>query len=516
MGQRINEAEDANNAGQLPVMLVTLTLRDGHALRVATQAIRVATATDLDGPYDYLPLVAGVSEFDEELNPFALDGAAMMTQARIDVTTTDDLALAQGDWYAVTASTVEIAILWQKQAWEHRVVLLGGGRIQSIQFGVVGQPTTFSVEAAPPATSANICDDSRDLGSDFPSPQDNTPADLTALDGMGYPRVIGDPDSVPGFKIGASGGNNRLLLCDELASLTAVTVYEDGVSIGTMTPVRGTATSGGYAYLTHATRFSATDGAWTWKAANGGVHASNNQMAAALNADGLIRYLLTESGLLIDWRRMERTLQLLRGWRLGIYRDKQAAAIDIVRDIAKVLPLIEVPGGDGLWFAFADPHRAPIEADLTVGQEIIGRVGRMETTDLDEIRNQFSIAHSYEAFSGEYQEITTLDSDTSALCALSQQLYGLRADDAMESKAIWESVTGRRCLMARADRLCLPRRRNVYQLAPDAYWLMAGMVVRVTDADLGITSQRAAITSVSRSMMPFQAAFEFVDRTAVS
>lgn len=516
MAMRLPDAETVIARGGLPAMLCTITLPDGRRLRFADQPITVATRTSEDGPYQYLPLLSGVSDFDEEVDPFGLDASSVLTQARVSIATTDDLAAMQGDWYAVTAATAEVALIWSGQLWHERITILAGARTQSVAFGVVGEVTTFSLEAGPAPTSADVGDDSRDIGADFPAPLlDTALGTMTDLAGSAYPIVIGTPSSVPAFKMGAVAGMNRLILCGHhLPDLSSVTVYVDGVSVGGFTPANATATSGDYAYVSSAVQFTAATGAYTWNAAHGGIAAADDANKPALGADGVLRYLLVASGLTIDWRRMLPTLAFLREWPFGIVADKQASAVSIIRDrLLDVLPLIEINGADGLWFLYAEPHRAPVEAQLFAGVQLVGRVGAMETTDIEQVRNSFSISFDFEAFSGDYLSTVTLDATNSALCYLSKQLYCVSAEDVIETAAFSDATSAMMSLRARASRAALPRRKLVYDLSPDSYWLAAGMVVEITDAAFGIASHRAAITKMSRSGFPFRATFELLDRT---
>jgi hypothetical protein len=166
-----------------------------------------------------------------------------------------------------------------------------------------------------------------------------------------------------------------------------------------------------------------------------------------------------------------------------------------------------------LWWAYCDPHRVPIEFDLTLGQELIGRVGRMTVSDLESVRNAFVMNFGHEAFADEIVSTVRLDDANSAICALSQQLYGVRAEDPEDNDDVWDAATGLRILGAKASRLALPRRALVYQAAPDAYWLRAGMVGFVTDPGYGITQRRAVITSLNRSLFPFEVTLKLIDRT---
>lgn len=523
-------ADAAIARGEGPIWLCTLTLPDGRSIRVATEPVHVEPSyLGTDGPYSYDPFLAGVSDFAEELDYFGLEGSASLTQASVDIITTEDLASLQGDWYAVTASVLELALIWPGEAWEDRHVILGGGRIQSVEFGLVGEPTTFSVESGPVPTSANIGDDELDLGTDWPDTlSDTAAASMTSVVGSKYQWVYGDPESVPAYKVGNVGGANRLILAGHkfprsgASYQVLVTEYNDDIP-GTATAYTltngtlPTSTTEPYAYTTHATNFASADGSYTYSARYGGIGSALNPTVPALGAGEVLRKLLFDTGLPVDWRRMAPCLEQLGGWRVGFYLDSETSAIDVIREhLTPILPIIEVNSGDGLWFAFGAPERAPVEATLTLGQELIGRVSRMSTTDLESVRNSFTLNFWLDAATGEHLETATLGPDDSALCYLSQQLYGVREDDVQESSCIWDLVTARRVLAHRAARFALPRRIIEYQASPDAYWLEAGMVVLVTDPDYGIDEHRAVVTAIDRGATPAILRLELVDRTATS
>lgn len=518
--------------GVPPVVLCTLTLPDGRAIRVATRPVEVDPSfLGRDGPYAYHPFLAGVSDFEEELDYFAMAGSAALSQATVDIVTDEDLAALQGDWYAVTAGTMELALFWEGMAWEERVVILGGARIQNIEFGVLGQVTSFSVEAGPVPTSANVGDDTRDLGVDWPDPLlDNGGIDeMSSVVGSKYQWVYGDPESVLSYKVGNVGGNNRCVIAGHKFARTGasyqirVTEYDDDgnvvitanytVSNGT-TPVLGDP----YAYVESATEFASgvSKGAYTYSAVYGGIASAIDVTAPALGAREILRRLLVDTGLPIDWRRMEPALASLGGWRIGFYADKECSAIDTIRDLLTVLPLLEVNSGSGLWFAFSAPDLAPIEAHLILGQELLGRTTRMATTDLEQVVNSFTLNYWRSAATLQFEQSVSLGAEGSALCALSQQLYGVREADVQEAVCIWDEPTALRVLHHKATRFALPRRVLEYQASPDLYWLEAGMVILLTDPDYGIDAHRGVVSVVSRSSNPMTIKIELVDRTATS
>lgn len=516
---RTAAADLAAESGEEPIWLCSLRLPDGREYRVSSAAIAVNVRNPgYETVYQYDPFLAGMDEFIEELDVFNLEGIGALTSARIEIVTADNLAALQGDWHAVTAASCEISLIWDGQDYEDRIVVLAGGTVQNVEWGIVGEASRFSIESTPPRSSANVGDDTRDLGAEWPAPLlDGAAAEMSDLTGSKHVWVFGNPDSVPAYKLGAVGGNNRLELSGHrLADLSGVTVYQDGVSVGSFTPAVSTVNGVEYTYVQHATQFASANGAYTWKASNGGIASANSGTVPALGADGVLRKLLAMSQLKVDWRRMEPTFQRLAGWRCGFYTDEQATAIDIIHDsILPYFPLVEMNGGDGIWYEYADPQTAEIEADLILGQSLVSRLGAMASSDLENIANGFTIRYGRNEATNEYAGTVALTEGNSALCYYSRQLYGVREADVIDAPCIWTADEAMRVLLHHASRRCLPRRILTYQPAPELYWLRGGMSVTLTDDDYAISGHRGVITSVRRSGSP-QIKIELVDRTPTS
>jgi hypothetical protein len=526
--ERNASAEAALLAGTPPTWLFTLTLRDGRVIRAATAPISVPTYDAADGPYQYADTLAGVSDFDDELDPFSLDGRGQFTQARVVVTTTDDLAALASDFYAPFAGRAELALVWPGQAWEDRVVMLSAGIMQSVELGYTGEASTFSIESSVTA-GQTIGDDARDVGVDFPSPlYDIVPEELSDLSGAKYQIIIGICDNVPGYKIGTDGaGNNRLLIAGhKFADTGAVSVYEDGVSLGLFAVTNATTTGGEpIAYLASATRFGAADGAYTFKSRLGGIAAADDANAPALYADGVLRYLLTATGLPVDWQACGPALRHLSGWKIGVWLDQEAGALDVIRDrLVPYLPIVEMHSGSGLWYAYSDPLFIVPEAELVAGVNLIGRVGRMESSDIAEVRNKFTINFDYDAFADTYAQTLTLDASNSTLCMVSRDALanipagddGVRADDPIDSKETNDSATAMLILQARARRLAIPRRILTYLASPDLYTLPAGAGVWLTDDAWGLDRARGVIVKRRAGRQEFLVTIALIGGTAIS
>ncbi|HEX4935726.1 MAG TPA: hypothetical protein VFV33_21245, partial [Gemmatimonadaceae bacterium] len=322
---------------------------------------------------------------------------------------------------------------------------------------------------------------------------------------------------------GAAGGvTNRLVLAGHWFGRSGasyqITVYEDGVDVGGgHTVVNDTVNGSEYAYVASGTEYAVADGAYTYAPTYGGMVSATDITGSALSAADVLEKLLRLSGVRVDWRRMEPALTRLASWEIGVYGDEPAECLEIIRDaIVPFAPLVEINGGEGLWYAYVDPLNDPIEADLVLGPHLIDIVGRVETSDVDAVRNEFSISYAYDPFSGEYQKSLTLGPDNSTICYLSDQLYGAAADDPITCDYTGDDATAMRILQHRASRLALPRRVVTYHAAADLYWLRAGMKVRITDIPRGFDAQEAVITRISRGMRPLRLRLECIDRSPFS
>lgn len=506
-------ADLAVGTGAPLLWLVSLTLPSGAIRRLSSQPVTLTARGPNGGTFGFEPGLDALEAFKSGIDMMGTAGTTgTLTQATIRFTVTDDLAELQANHHEMGACTVEIALGYDGDDWEDREVLLGGATVQGVEFGYVGEQTAISVELGPEPTSALIGDDARDVGTDWPDTlRDIAVADMASVVGQKYQWVLGGPLSVPGIKVGASGGTNRLILCGHnLAVLTAVTIYEDGVSQGTLTPANATLSTGDYAYVTSATEFSASSGAYTWSAVTGGV-AALDRPGAALTASSVLYWLLYNSGLRIDWATTQSALDGLRSWPIGIYLDQEAAMVDVVRDhLAAWLPIVEAPTADGTAFVYADPYEARSQGLLTMGQEILGRAGPMKTTDLDAIRNSFTLNYKPNAFSGVYDGTVTLDADDSQVCAVSVGWYGERPEEAMDCDIVHDAVTARRVLRHIAAKMALPRRIVSYVMAPEWYWLTAGSVWSITDPGYSLSNTVAYLVEIERGAALI-ATFECID-----
>jgi len=509
--------EAAIEARQSPLAVVTIQTA-AATYRVAGNA---GTVDDATAPGGVLRVEAGLLSllpFSEEFDGFNLESLASLTQVQVAVLL-EPFPLAGLEAVTIFAGAqVEVAMVWPGQDWSVRRRLLVG-RLQGLRFGNEGDPITFTAENTPPLTSGIIGDDTRDLGEYYSSPHDADGNELSGLEGRKPAIVLGAARRVPGYKIGADGSDNRLFLCEHELPAGDVSYYEDGGLVASGTPLAGSGPSGAFRYIAEAAQFTAATGAYTWDAENGGLEGSRN-------AADVLRLLLRYSGLKVDADRMGRAYGLLRGWEIGMVIDSQAPAIEVIRQrLLPFLPLVEVNGQDGIWFAYVNPLEVEPKRRLIVGDALVGRMGEVIVSDLDQIRNSFTVAYGYDSYTGAYSSSMALgwrERDStgtraaySAICRQSYQLFGDQAADLIECPIIWDRATAERLLHYQTVR-ALPRLQIQYLCEPRAcYDLEAGDVVTLQDVDLGLLGNRAIVRAIERTMLQPTITLETVPASAM-
>lgn len=488
-------AQLAVSAGRGPIVVLLLRLRGGTVYAFGTEAAEIEQRGIDTASIQVSPGLV-VDGMESAIDPFALTGETALTQAQVSVVLPESAAGLQGDWRYLGAASAELARVWPGDVWQDRESLLAGTRLSGVTLGIAGMPSTFTVEAARAVTSAVIGDASRTIGADFPAPTDATGNLLTTLEGIEYPSVHGAPYRSTAFKIGEIGGDNydrAVLAGHDFADLSTVTAYNDGVSIGTFAVLNTTATSGPYAYIRSNTLQFDT-GAITVAPAHGGV-ASINATDAALNFGDLLELWLTVSGLAVDWSRCRPTIQRLRSWRGGVYLDTETSAIGAIRDhLVTAAPLIEMQSADGVWFYLADFSTIQTRGTLTEGQELVGYVGGVQLSEIEDIANSVTVKYAYDEFTGEYAASVVVGPDTDAAAAVSDQLYGALVADVLESAAIGDAATARRAGRSLIHRRATRRRVSTW-LVSDTTDLTIGEVYRLVSATWAIDAP-AVVTGI--------------------
>lgn len=526
---RSAEAESRTAEGALPVTIVTLSA-PGFTLRVASEPIEIEDSAE-DGPYFYDAGLISASDVSPEIDLFSEERPAI-TRSQVSLLMPADWVPAEMERQGqhLAASRCEVAQIWPEQAWKDRRVWIGRGTVSGLRLGIAGEPVSFVVEALPPRVGAPVGQASRTI--------DTTPlistvsgtigyppqTGFTSLEGKEIPIIVGRVYRVPGFKIGDAwtlgdgiAGKGLLIVAGAhfANSAATLTFYDDGVVFVPGGTLYNETDENGDPLVVHEgaaiTDFTASDGAITIDAGSGGVPAAFGS-GAALGASGVLAWLLAQSGEPVDWAAMQYTIKMLEGWEIGLYVDRQADALAAARErLVRLLPIVEEQGPNGLWFRFADPFlQAPV-ADLVLGQDLVGRIGGLEqVTDPDDLRNEITIYYFYDHYIGRYTKSVTVTGTNNPLCALSTQLYGRRVATSINCNVCWDDATALQIAHSKLNRLALPRFGARYLADAPLYWLREGMVVRLTDDDLGLSTRRCVVRQVAASMAPFEIVLEMV------
>lgn len=476
-----------------------LRLRGGTTYAIGTESCEVTQRGIDTAPIQVAPGLQ-VDGLDVEIDPFALSGETSLTQAQVSFVLPDSLIAAAGDYRQIGAATAELSRVWPGEDWQDRVSLLVGTRLAGVTLGLAGEPSTLTLEAARAATSAMIGDATRTIGADFPAPLDTSGDDLSSLEGVQYPAVHGAPYTSQGFKVGEVGGDgyDRVVIAGHhFADTGTVEAFSDGASLGTFTVYNSTVGTHKYAYIRSSTVgvFDSTSGAITVKPARGGI-AGINGTSAAKSLGDLAEYWLSLSGLTVDWARTRQALAYLQSWQGGVYLDSATPAIDAVRDyVIAVAPVIELQSAAGLWLYVADLDIAPTRGTLTAGQELIGRVGGVKLSELEQVRNTVTVRYALDEYTGEFTGAETVNADNESSAYVSTQLYGELAHETVDAPMVGDAGNARRVGRAIIRRRATQRRTISYVVA-DWVDLDVGEVYTVVDEAMAI-DRRAVVVAIA-------------------
>ena len=493
--------------GEPGIYLVTVQA-PGLLIRLATSQCSVPYV-DGDGPLHYWGGVQ-IEDFAAEVDYMATNGLGSVVQAQVQAVLPPDLdpAVLEMTGYLLSAATAEVALWWPDDDWTLRRVVVVG-KVQLAALGRVNEPIRFVVESIPASEgSASVGDADRDIQIEY----DTLRTIPTDLSGRQFPVILGRCYRIPGFKVGDSGTADELVLCGHSLhdTSTVVVVYGDGAALAPAhdTPVNTTSDEGGRVCVLQDTTaprnyFSGSTLAFTFDAMGGGIRAVEGGGATLDLADSL-HWLLANSGEVVDWPRMRGTLERLRGWRGGVYTDQETAMIDVIQErLLPYLPLVAMQSNVGLWYAYIDLAELRVEADLTVPTHLLGSIGGLQIGDTSKCYSRFILNYFYDHFFGRYMKSVTVDETNNPLCFWSKEAYGERVAPALSWNCTWDEATAKRALVAIANRNALPTIRIDYQYDPLACPLLReGMIVRLTDADFGLSERVAYVQSVGLSTNP--------------
>lgn len=482
-------------AGRSGIYLVTLRA-GGIMLRAATRPAEVAWGAGYALQYD---APARVDSFRAAVDAASLTGIGTYETVRVEVAAEDvDAAGLQLAGHPLAGAEVEIALWWPGQDYTQRRVLLRG-RARSPELLPAGRAWAFSAEATPRGGSG-VVGDAETSVADIYSGRLGVDVD-TATE---LPVVLGAVGRARVYKIGTWSSASHGLVAGHRVPTQTAAVYEDGVStsIGDYSVSSTTSDSGrAVGELAGASGELEGLGALSADLASGGAPRVDGPGYTRTAAD-VLAWLLLRSGRRVDWQRCRRALAHLATWEIGVALDTEATALSVVDDLAAVLPILAVEGGDGLYYVYADLDLRGAAAELVEGQGMLGPApgsGIAWTSDAD-CRTRLGLGYLLDpSGGGDAQAALTLDADTDPLCQLALQLLDEeRSDDVDDARQVWRETTARRVLVHRARRRALPWGSVTVLVEPEvAVELEAGDVVLVTSETWGLTRRPALVFSLA-------------------
>ena len=401
------------------------------------------------------------------------------------------------------------------------------GRVREPEYGAAEEPITFSISEdadAPrfiPDIGARYDIDTWPSGGSIFAPE---------LDGERYPIIFGRPgggteDASLALQVSAA----LMLIADRPVDATSVTIYDADDDLEESFPVivdddgRGRQVS--VVNVSGAATITVTTVApfWVRWDDGGGTTRAGSEVRGA---GDVLRWMLAASGARFDEGRTTAALPLLAGYLIDAAitatPDARIAPLDWVRDhLLPVLPMSLRVGPDGLypvvwrWDATAADVVATIDADL-------GRAARetaVSCSDRADVANDFSLRYLRNARLDRHMAVARLTGDpaesasgvaSNIFCRRSVSRYGVVQSDA-RSDVIADAATARAVLLWMARRHALPSRVCRWSVDRSLGWLEPGAVVRVEDAEVGISAIGIAESVTLRTSGDFSIAVRFLD-----
>ena len=540
MSRRTTAAEAAWRAREPRLLLVTIEFPD-LTLRVAGSPVYVPNSSGEDLQY-----YGGLTSLDDVTQR---SGANQLTTFNFAFSGDGlDMSLMVSDDRVPAAGLVEVAAIWPGDDFSAREVFLQGARITRFNYGRGNEPVALTVQRDDEAECLDIGADKPDLYDIYTSIVENH-HELGKLKGKALPIVLGrcynipahrafytssadwvvvaghpcptaqnGPGSVAGGGVPMeNGGGDTVLTSDYVETPLANTEYTFDGETYTMAEVEGNTGSGS----------PGTSPTWEVNFKNAYTTAGPsypNRLTASLPEGGLkdrrkkviigagmiLRHLLEESGMRVDWGLQQAALTRLASWDVGLYISQRVNVLELIRDrMIRELPLLEQRSGKGIWFSYHEPWDEPSVATLIEGQHW-GMDSAIEYTSL-EVRNSITMQYAYHHGNGDFAKSVTVDRTNSGICEWSFNTFRDRPmDRPFESYIAALQPTAVRLARAKIHAMALPKRRFKGVLGREHYWLEPGAVVQVESTNYNL-STRAQIIEKPLSM-PGQVTFETIER----
>lgn len=475
--------------GAAPVWILDLTYA-GRIWRFSTEAV------EIEG-YVYEATMSDVG-FTDVIEWASSDFA--LPSADVKLTFREDIARLVQQGHDLSGASGELALWIKGSDYKDRRVVVSG-RANVAQYGQIGEPVTFSLEADwldnsslyPPAAAVVT-------ETTWPTAPDK---------GFGkvYPTVFGSPLSSPAYIAGIYVGGGWALVAGHHIVATQVTVRDSKMGGATVLPVtyisdalgRETATVDLMTFP-----LVADQTFWIEWTHGGGLANPYRTDSTLLTAAGdIIRWALDRSGLVVDYGRTITAVNKLMDFQLnGFIGEIGDVMTWLKEEVLALLPVSLMAGADGIYPVVWD-QGAPSVTELRAGADIY-RDSPVRYED-NEIRNELTIKWGYSAEITEFTNRSTLTGDqvveTSDLVGrniytiASRSRYGARAYE-LEASMIGDSSTAGRILAWMSQSYGFKHRTVSYRAPIDLGWLAPGDIIELTDSSLSMTDQRMMVREI--------------------
>lgn len=359
-----------------------------------------------------------------------------------------------------------------------------------------------------------------------------TIATTDATHGEYYPTIIGQPRGTnteqyptPGILVDDTGGSEKALIAGHpvLANQVKVSVPDVWTTVETLTvnhEVDGLGRVVATVDVDNATTGQATapgltDEMWVSWTGGGGL-ASHDPAKALQGAGDVLQYFLERSSIRWDAGRIAPVLLLLNQFKIDTYvlasQDSRITPYHFIQDsLLPILPISVRYGPSGLYFVYWNYFATSEQAVAHIQQDVnADRVAGVETTDLLDVANDYTLSYNFTPRSGGYQSQVHLAGDpntvstTSAIPNLYAQRsyfsYGKRASLQDVSQVVRDGATATLIAEWKIRR----HSQQFYEVFYDVDQVVAGMiepgsVILLTDGGRGFDKRVGLVTSILMS-----------------
>lgn len=444
--------------------------------------------------------------------------------ASVTVTFREDMAkrIAQGVDFAAGLAELAVIRRGKGDAHQNRQVVLSG-RLDAPNYGAVGEPVSFNIEADWLRSTSSIPNPSHviDQSVNWPDADDN-------CQGAIYPILFGAPgrqnfSGSPVYIVDGFGGGDVVgLVAGHACTASTIKVLRVKGTDGTSSTLAGEALSVGidsknqiYSWVNLNGQYTAGDSFFAhFNEGGGGLinpfsvgrdASSGNTPAFLTGAGDVLRYLLHQSGAKVDDGRCAIASSTLNAFEIEGYIAERRNVIELIKELVELLPCSLRATADGLYPVVwnYDATKDDCSTRLEAGKDIY-RSGLVEYVS-GNIYNEITLRYRHNAHFNKLQKSVTvtgdLNKETSGFVwrnvytVSSFSRYGSRAFE-LETEMIASRATAGRVVNWMSRAYSAQHKVITYEAPDRLAFLQVGDVVALTDSDLHFEEQVTLIQSI--------------------